>query len=130
MKFLTHRLQFFILALWIPAVMIIFKLINDRAWASIVAGIGFIFWPALFLILEIYSKNLKSKLHIVGCLQFLILSAIPIFLLRILNWGINFNELSLFGVSAVMFHQFSNISYLIMTIAIAYSSHEDQKNTY
>ena len=127
MKYLTHRMQFFILAAWIPLVMTIFALIHDRAWAAIIAGVGFIFWPSLFLVLEIYNKNLRSKIHIAGCIQFLILAAIPIFLLRVLNWRINFHELSLFGINAIALHKFSNISYLVMTIAIVYSSYLNKR---
>lgn len=129
MKLLNRRVQFMILGLWVPVVLLLFKLIEDRSLAAVLAGVGFIVWPLLFLVLEFKFRSftLYSKIHRVGCLQFLILFAIPLFAVRILNWGVPFSELSLAGVRASTIHQYSNGSYLIMIIMVAMSSYEDLK---
>ena len=130
MNFLTYRIQFIVLAVWIPIVLLIFKSIDDRVVAAMIAGAGFVLWPIIFLVNEICARNHRqiSKIHLVGCLQFLVLFAIPILYLRISNQGAQFNELSLLGVSGSQLHRFSNISYMIMTVAIVYASYGDRKN--
>ena len=122
-------MQFLILAIWVQVVILIFKLIEDRQLAALIAGAGFILWPLVFLIHELINKDKASRsaLHTVGCLQFLLLFAAPLFLLRILNWGVSFNELNLLGVPATQLHRFSNVSYLIMTLAVVYSSYQERK---
>lgn len=130
MKFLTYRVQFIILVAWIPSVLLIFKIIDDRAVAAMIAGAGFILWPTLFIGNEILARPHRSvsKIHLLGCLQFLILFAGPIMYLRLANAGAIFNELSLFGVSASQLHRCSNISYMLMTVAVVYASYADPKN--
>ncbi len=130
MKFFTHRVQLIILALWIAAILLIFKFITDRSVAAVVAGTGFVVWPILFLIHD-FRYTIKTKtswIHQLGCLQFLVLFAVPLFLLRVLNWGVPFSELSLIGIKAMTLHQYSNMSYLLMTLAIAYANFEDRRN--
>lgn len=129
MKKITYRVQFTILAIWVPVVILIFKMIEDRQLAAVIAGAGFIFWPLFFLSYELLKKDKvdRSNIHLIGCLQFLVLFAIPLFLLRILNWGVSFNDLNLLGVPATQLHRLSNISYLVMTLAIVYSSYRDRK---
>ena len=129
MKKFTYRVQFTILALWVLVVMVVFKLIDDRQLAALIAGLGFIFWPLLFIVHEIIQKDKanRSSLHLLGCMKFLVLFAVPLFLLRVLNWGVSFNDLNLLGVSATQLHRFSNISYLVMTLAIVYSSYRERK---
>ena len=129
MKKFTYRVQFTILALWVPVVIVIFKLIEDRQLAALIAGVGFIFWPLVFIGHEIFQRNKanRSNIHLLGCLQFLLLFAVPLFLLRVLNWGVSFNELSLLGVPATQLHRFSNMSYLVMILAIVFSSYRERK---
>ena len=132
MKILTYRIQFIILAIWIPVVLILFKVIDDKTLAAMLAGAGFVLWPLIFLINELFvmqrSKHKLSIIHLIGCLQFLILFALPIMYLRISNLNAPFNELSLLGVPGSQLHRFSNISYMIMTVAVVYASYEARKN--
>ncbi len=130
MKFLTYRIQFIILAAWIPIVLALFKLNDNRTSAALMAGAGFVVWPTLFLIHEISSRISRpiSRIHLLGCLQFLVFFALPILFLRLANLDVQFNELSLLGISASQLHRFSNISYIVMTVAVVYASYGDRKN--
>lgn len=130
MKFLTYRIQFIILAIWIPVVLILFKVIDDKSLAAMIAGAGFVLWPLIFIINEIALRAERkiSRIHLIGCLQFLILFALPIMYLRVSNLNAPFNELSLLGVPGSQLHRFSNISYMIMTVAVVYASYEARKN--
>ena len=130
MRLLTYRIQFIILAIWIPVVLILFKVIEDKPVAAMIAGVGFVLLPAIFLINEAIAKAHRkiSIIHIVGCLQFLVLFALPIMYLRVSNLNAPFNELSLLGVPGSQLHRFSNISYMIMTVAVVYASYEARKN--
>ena len=105
-KYLT---QFFILFVWIVIVVLLFKFIPEKQVAAVIAGAGFILWPAFFIIAEI--KNRKNWGHVFILGFFLVTNALPIFFLRVLNWGVEFSELSLFGIPAQSLHSVSNILY-------------------
>jgi hypothetical protein len=99
--------------IWIFAVILLFSTIPDKKLASIFAGAGFILIPILILISE-FQKTEKNKSVIVTVLVFLLISALPIFLLRVFNWSSDFKDLSLLGISADQLHKASNVIYLIM----------------
>ena len=105
--------QFLILFIWIGVVILIFKIIDDRQVAAVFAGIGFILWPTLFILAELCSQK-SNKIHVALLSFFLFANAVPIFLLRVLNWGEDFVNLRLFGIPAQSFHKFSNLLYLIV----------------
>lgn len=112
MKNISYRFQVVSFVAWIVAVIFIFKFVQDKPTAGLIAGIGFLILPGLFLFAEI--KGAKRVPHMAALCIFLAGSAIPIFLLRILNWGAEFSTLSLFGFSAEFLHRLSNYFYLVM----------------
>lgn len=123
MKKLAYRVQLLILVLWIPCVMLLFKYIEEKRVAALFAGAGFLMWPILFLVQEAFSRRsgkVFSKMHSFICLEFLIFSSLPIFLMRVLNWSTDFNQLSIFGVSANFLHRFSNINYMLLLSSAAF----------
>lgn len=115
MSFWNYRNQTIILGLWIVVIICLFKFINSKEVASVFAGVGFIVWPTLFLIYELTNK--KNKIHLAALLIFLCLSALPIFLMRIFNWGTNFSDLSLLGIPMEAFHRASNGLYILMLVS-------------
>lgn len=130
MKKLTYRYELLLLALWLPSVLLLFRVIPEKRVAAVIAGIGFIILPILFLLKEL-SENRKSpssKVQIVICVEFLIVSALPIFLLRLLNWDSEFSTLSLFGISASALHGFSNLNYLVVVASTSYLAHREWRN--
>lgn len=127
MRFISYRNQCTILILWIFVVLGLFRFISDRQIAAFFTGAGFIFFPIWFLYSEIINQ--KSKIHIFVLCMFLLCSALPIFLLRITNWGANFAGLNielslgygLLKISAVQLHKYSNYLYILMLGSAIYN---------
>lgn len=99
----------------IPAVILIFKLNEDRQVAALQAGLLFIIIPSGILLREMRKKE-KSWLLIAGQAQFLLLFALPIMGLRLFNWGVPFSELTLLGLSGQKIHSLSNGGYILMLV--------------
>ena len=108
-----------IFVIWIAIVTMLFKFIPSKQVAGVIAGFGFVLWPTVFLVFEL-RQTLKDKIYITILTVFLIANALPIFLLRIFNWGADFSELSLFGIPAARFHGASNVMYLMMMLMSAW----------
>ena len=115
---LNYRSQVVFLVAWVLIVMLIFKVIPDKQIASLFAGGGFIVLPTLFLVEEIRKQ--RNKAHIAILLIFLFFSAIPIFLLRVLNWGVDFSSINLLGISAEFLHRFANVLYMTILVSAIY----------
>ena len=105
---------------WGICVFLIFTLIENKQVAGSVAGVGFLLLPLFFLIQEFKQPQRKSKLHMGVLLSFLILSVLPIILLRVFNYGVDFNTLSVFGFPAQKIHRYSNLIYLLMMASAFY----------
>ncbi|MBC7741397.1 MAG: hypothetical protein H7061_04315 [Bdellovibrionaceae bacterium] len=121
MKLNRYRNELAIFLFWAVSVIIIFRSIEDKQIAAVIAGAGFVIWPLYFLFLEIRSIQ-KSRIHIIALSAFLILAALPIFILRLTHWGADFKSLSLLGIQATTLHQFSNVIYLVVMISCFYHS--------
>lgn len=116
---LEYRKQFIILLVWIFAVMALFRLISDKQIAATIAGVGFLLWPTLFLATEL-KRSVANRVHVGLLLVFLICSALPVFFLRVLNWGVDFSTLSFVGVPAPTIHKVSNYTYMMMVASALY----------
>ena len=115
MKKLTYGFQVLILGGWIVVVLALFRFIADRQLAAVFAGSGFILLPLWVLYSEIVGS--RNRFHIFVVLFFLLTSALPVFLLRVLNWGVEFGTLSIIGISAATLHRTSNFTYLAMLVS-------------
>src|SRR5690606_34976149 len=104
----------------ILAVIAIFKLIADRQVAALCAGSLFVLVPLLMMIAEYRAQKLQNWVWLLCALQFWVFFALPIFGMRILNWGTAFNELSFLGISGPTMHELSNKSFMVMLIATAW----------
>lgn len=100
----------------IVAVMGIFRFIEDRQIAATVAGFLFVLVPLVLMALEYRRAGLREKLWFAGVLQFWVLFALPILGVRLLNWGVPFEQLSVLGVPGPVLHQFSSKSYMVMMV--------------
>lgn len=110
-KMYFYQMEIFII--WIVVVTLLFKLIPSKQIAGAIAGFGFVLWPTLFFIFEL-KQSLKDKIYMTVLAIFLLTNALPIFLLRVFNWGTDFSELNLLGIPAIRFHGISNVMYLVM----------------
>lgn len=127
MKNLSYLNQIIILAIWVIVVGALFSLIQEKQVAGIIAGIGFIFIPVVFLFSEMRQAK-KNIIHLSTLGLFLIASALPIFFLRVLNWGVEFKDLSLLGISAEQLHRSSNILYSFMFLSAIYCYVQSRRN--
>ncbi len=112
-------LEFIVLLLWIPCVIFIFKFIQDRKIAGLVAGAGFLAIPLFNIYRERKSTaETSSRLtRVAASGLFFLLSAMPIFLYRVFNWDKNLEEISIFGLmTGRQLHSFSNILFVAMIL--------------
>lgn len=100
----------------VPAVTLIFKFIAERQVAALFAGILFVLLPLVIMVIEYRRAGLEQFYWFVAVLQFWTLFALPIFALRILNWGVPFQELSFLGIHGTALHQWSSKSYMVMVL--------------
>lgn len=114
----------------IVSVLVIFKVIPDRQIAATCAGILFVEMPLVVMFLEFRQRKLEYKWWFAGVLQFWLPFALPILGLRVLNWGVPFEELSFLGVPGPVLHQWSSKSYMVMmlfTIGAYWKSLQNKK---
>lgn len=121
MKSKVYLYQMEVFIIWIFVVTMLFRFVPSKQVAGAIAGFGFVLWPFLFLIYE-WKQVERHKFYIFILSLFLVTMALPIFLLRILNWESDFSDLSLLGIPAQGFHKASNVLYLAMvaTSAVMY----------
>ena len=115
----VFTLEFIVLLLWIPCVIFIFKFIQDRKIAGLVAGAGFLAIPLFNIYRERKSTaETSSRLtRVAASGLFFLLSAMPIFLYRVFNWDKNLEEISIFGLmTGRQLHSFSNILFVAMIL--------------
>jgi len=111
----------------VVAVMLIFKLIQDRQTAALVAGSLFLLSPMIALTLEWRANQSWRSIAAAGAILFFVGAAVPIFGLRIANWGEPFDQLSLFGISGQVWHKASNGLFLLMLVGQAWGSFQQKK---
>lgn len=128
MKKITYMKQTSILFLWVLAVVLLFKFIEIKKTAAIIAGLGFVILPIGIIYVEKQRAKLKSWLVVAGCLQFLLFFAIPIFLLRVIYWESAFDQIYFFGLPASALHRYSNASYLILVGILSFKSFQEWEN--
>lgn len=111
----------------IIVVTMIFKLVVDRQIAATIAGFLFVILPLVLMGWEIKKYGFEKKIWFAATLQFLILFAIPIISLRLFNWNVPFEQLSLFGLSGPFLHEWSSRSYLVWMIITFITSFKNKK---
>lgn len=119
MNSIKYSYQLLILVLWVIGVGLLFRFSPDRQMAGAIAGVIFVAIPLVLLVSELRQAQ-RHWYQLVAVGVFLVVSALPIFLLRIFNWGTDFNELSLLGVTGPQLHKLSNVLYLAMMATTAF----------
>jgi hypothetical protein len=108
-------------------VMALFRWIPSRQTASLFAGILFLLSPLLTLGTEWRRQRSLRSVPALTALFFLLVSALPIFLLRLCNWGTPFEELSLLGWTGRQMHQASNFIFFVMLGGLWWGSQSQKK---
>ncbi|MES2801741.1 MAG: hypothetical protein V4654_04570 [Bdellovibrionota bacterium] len=124
--------ELLVLLLWIPCVIFIFKTIQDRKIAGLVAGAGFLLIPVFNIFLE--RKSLASSssrlARVLASGAFFLLSAMPIFLFRVFNWEKSLEDISIFGIlSGRELHSLSNILFIAMIVVYFVTNILDAKTS-
>lgn len=115
----VFTIELLVLLMWIPCVIFIFKFIQDRKIAGLVAGAGFLLIPVINIFRERNSgaSSLSRLARVFASGAFFLLSAMPIFLFRVFNWEKNLEDISIFGLmSGRELHSFSNILFVAMIL--------------
>lgn len=128
MKKIAYLKQTLFLLLWIVVVVLLFRFIENKKIAAVIAGLGFVMLPLGILRLEMQKAELKSWLILIGGLQFLLFFAAPIFFLRMTYWELPFEEIYFYGVPATDLHRYSNASYLLFVGVMGFKSFSEWQN--
>lgn len=110
-----HRLRTYWLleSFWIVVVILLFRSIEDRRTAALIASAGFVLIPSALVFTEMVWGQKNRPFFLVGQLQFLLLFAIPIVVLNFFPFLLGGMDL---GISGTDLHRYSNISYFIMIV--------------
>lgn len=121
-----YRIYLFAHILVIVLVMTFFKVIPERKIAALSAGALFLLTPLVVLFFEYQAKALMKRMSSYGAAIFLLLSAIPIFYLRVANWSDDFTSLSLAGITGPELHQLSNKIFMLMLVCFLVDAFREQ----
>ncbi|MFN7727840.1 MAG: hypothetical protein ACK5P7_01655 [Bdellovibrio sp.] len=109
----------------VVAVIMIFKVIEDRALAGTIAGMTFLISTALVLVLEwIHVKRLTWT--IAGGAIFMALSVLPILIIRSATWGTPFDQAEFLGIRGAWLHKISNYVFLLFLVGIFISLQKER----
>lgn len=116
-------LQYFVVqVIVIFFVMAIFKWIENRQIAATLAGLLFVIVPLVLMIKEYRREGTEEKNWFIGVLQFWVLFALPILGIRLLNWGVPFDQLSFIGIPGTVLHSWSSKSYTVMMLVTLWTA--------
>ena len=100
-------------SLTVAAVMGLFKVL-DPAVAGIFGGILFSFLGIYVGLFLIRRKTYFRSLTFWWLFVYLFYSVLPLLLVRLTNWGVDFNQLKVWGVMGADFHRISSEVFLIL----------------
>lgn len=118
----------FVQIVLIFAVMAIFKLNPSRVQASFWASVLFVLMPISMMMREWLFYRGQNKLWWAAVIQFWLLFAVPIFVLRIQNPHSSISEITVGPISMQLWHQLSNYSYIILFAVTGWSAWITHRN--
>ena len=113
-------------ALVILLVIAAFRFIPDKKAASVVTSLLFIGTSVAILWRETRFPDYRKRASFWGVLFFLLVSALPIFALRLIYWDMSFEEISLAGVSGADMHRASSYVFILMMVCFFIDSYLEQ----
>lgn len=106
-------IQLFALLVNIGFVILLFK-VFDRKPAAVAAGLSFIFISAAIIWSEARYGRGQRSLAWWSAILFLAVSAIPLFVLRVVFWDVPFDQVGYWGFRGPELHKISNYIYLLL----------------
>ncbi len=100
-----------------------FRVIPDKKTASMVTSFLFIGSSLGILYWESRHADYRKRASFWGVLVFLVFSAIPVFLLRVMNWDMNFDEIQVAGISGAQMHTAANYVFMLMMMCFFIDSY-------
>lgn len=110
-------IAYFILT--IPIVILIFKFIEPKKFASLFAGTLFITCSLLVAWGELRNKTIKS-FSMGMAMIFLIFFSGPMILVRIINYDLDFSEIQIAWFTGQQLHHYSNYAFVALIAASAW----------
>jgi hypothetical protein len=107
-----------------------FKAIPEKQLAAVAASSLFLMSASVILFFERKHASYKKRFSFWMALAFLVLSILPIALLRFTNWGVEFSSLDLFGIPAQSLHRFSNWMFMGLMVALFIDSQVQARRDY
>jgi hypothetical protein len=83
----------------------VFVFIPSKQIAGVIAGIGFLAWNSISLLS--LKPHLRRSVLFFANLVFLLGVTIPMLGSRLLNWGVPFEDITIWGISGPSFHLLS-----------------------
>lgn len=118
-----YRNYIFVQLVVVAVVIGIFKVISNKQIASMFASSLFIGSALGILWNEFKHPHPLKRPSVWGTSIFLVFSALPVFLLRVLNWGVDFSEVSFMGLTGVEMHKMSNYFFILMLLGFFIDSY-------
>lgn len=72
---------------------------------------------------ETRYPDYRKRASFWGLLVFLVFSAVPVFLMRVLNWDMEFDAIRVAGISGAEMHKASNYVFIIMMLCFFIDSY-------
>jgi len=113
-------------ALVILLVILSFRMIPDKKTASMVTSFLFIGSTLGILYWETRYPDYRKRASFWGALGFLLLSALPVFFMRIFNWDLAFDDILVAGVSGAEMHKISNYIFMMMMLCFFVDSYRER----
>ena len=110
-------------AVVILLVLATFKVVPDKKIASLITSFFFIASSVGILMWEMKYPGYKKRISFWGVIGFLLLSALPIFLMRVLNWNLSFEEIQFAGISGAEMHKLSTYVFFLLMICFFVDSY-------
>ena len=116
-----------LMALVIVIVLLTFHFIEDRKISAVIAGVVFILSTGAIFIYEALQPGFQKRASFWGTGAFLFLSALPIFILRLVYWNLSFEMITFFGLTGPQLHTISNEVFILMLICFFIDSYLENK---
>jgi hypothetical protein len=122
------RIYIFVQALVVVGVLFCFRVIPDKKWASVVASNLFLWSSMGVLYAEAWVfKTDRKPLVLLGTGIFIVLFIVPVMVMRLSHWDLDFNEIAIAGISGKSMHQFSNYGFMLMLVTYFIESFRENK---
>ena len=119
--------DFLIQIVLIFGVTYLFKMSPNKIQASFWTAAMFVLMPISMMMREWFFLRLENKIWWGAVLQFWLLFALPIFILRIIHSHESLNDISVGPIPVKLWHQLSSYSYVILMAVTLWSAWKNRK---